>query len=110
MYYSLINMQYMHCILFKISSPRPLYVVFFFFLFNVYVFDLCLCVCNMYCQCMIATIPLATGNKLNCFVSSRGMLTIIWYGALVLLICSCFLWVFYLLTFLRNHLPKKRYS
>ena len=33
--------------------------------------------------CMIATIPLATGNKLNCFISARGMLAIVWH-------CVCF--------------------
>ena len=37
---------------------------------------------------MIATIPLATINKLNCFISARGMVTIIWHCALVLLICN----------------------
>ena len=26
---------------------------------------------NMYWLCMIATISLATGNKLNCFISAR---------------------------------------
>ena len=31
----------------------------------------------MYWLCMIATIPLATGNKLNCFISARGMLAIV---------------------------------
>ena len=30
------------------------------------------CVYDMYCLCMIATIPLATGNKLNCFISASG--------------------------------------
>ena len=33
----------------------------------------------MYWLCMIATIPLATGNKLNCFISARGMLAIVWH-------------------------------
>ena len=33
---------------------------------------------------MIATIPLATGNKLNCFISAKRMLTILWHCALVL--------------------------
>ena len=32
---------------------------------------------------VIATIPLATGNKLNCFISARGMLKIVWHCALV---------------------------
>ena len=27
---------------------------------------------------------IATGNKLNCFISARGMLTIIWHCAFVL--------------------------
>ena len=44
---------------------------------------------NMYWLCMIATIPLATGNKLNCFISTRGMLAIVWHC--VLLFCYCFL-------------------
>ena len=35
----------------------------------------------MYWLCMIATIPLATGNKLNCFISASGMLAIV---------CCCF--------------------
>ena len=39
----------------------------------------------MYWLCMIATIPLATGNKLNCFISARGMLAIVWHC--VLLFC-----------------------
>ena len=37
---------------------------------------------------MIATIPLATGNKLNCFISARGMLAIVWHC--VWLFCCCF--------------------
>ena len=48
----------------------------------------------MRCPCITATIPLATGNKLNCFISSRGMLTIIWHCALVLVFCCCFLCFF----------------
>ena len=46
----------------------------------------------MYWLCMIATIPLATGNKLNCFISASGMLAIVWHC--VLLFC-CFLCVFF---------------
>ena len=42
---------------------------------------------------MIATIPLATGNKLNCFISARGMLAIVWHC--VLLFCCFFLCVFF---------------
>ena len=44
----------------------------------------------MYWLCMIATIPLATGNKLNCFISASGMLEIVWHC--VLLFC-CFFFV-----------------
>ena len=50
----------------------------------------------MYCLCMIATIPLATGNKSDCFISARGMLTIVWHCALVLFflcVFCCFLHV-----------------
>ena len=47
----------------------------------------------MYWLCMIATIPLATGNKLNCFISARGMLAIVWHC--VLLFC----WVFFVCVF-----------
>ena len=43
----------------------------------------------MCCPCMIATNPLATGSKLNCFISTRGMLTIIWHCVLV------FFWFFF---------------
>ena len=45
----------------------------------------------MYWLCMIATIPLATGNKLNCFISARGMLAIVWH---CVLFCVCFLLIF----------------
>ena len=37
----------------------------FFCFFNAYVFELCQCVYNMCCPCMIATIPLANGDKLT---------------------------------------------
>ena len=47
----------------------------------------------MYRLCMIATIPLATGNKLNCFISASGMLAIVWH--FVLLFCCFFLCVFF---------------
>ena len=39
----------------------------------------------MYWLFMIATIPLATGNKLNCFISARGMLAIVWHCVLFFL-------------------------
>ena len=51
----------------------------------------------MYWLCMIATIPLATGNKLNCFISASGMLAIVWHC--VLLFC-CFFWVCFFVDFL----------
>ena len=57
----------------------PIIIVLFFCFFYVYVLDPYLCVYIMYWLCMIATIPLATGNKLNCFISTRGMLTIVWH-------------------------------
>ena len=57
----------------------------------------------MYWLCMIATIPLATGNKLNCFISARGMLAIVWHC--VLLFCCFLLLIFYMLI---NHLLKKK--
>ena len=47
----------------------------------------------MYWLCMIATILLATGNKLNCFISARGMLAIVWHC--VLLFCCFFVRVFF---------------
>ena len=60
----------------------------------------------MYWLCMIATIPLATGNKLNCFISASGMLAIV-FG----IVCCCFVvfYVCFLLIFymLINHLLKK---
>ena len=60
----------------------------------------------MYWLCMIATILLATGNKLNCFISARGMLAIVWYC--VLLFCCCFFVCFFLIFYmLINHLLKK---
>ena len=46
----------------------------------------------MYWLCMIATIPPATGNKLNCFISASGMLAIVWHC--VLLFCCFFVGVF----------------
>ena len=48
---------------------------------------------NMYWLCMIATIPLATGNKLNCFIGAMGMLAIVWHC--VLLFCYCFFVCFF---------------
>ena len=47
---------------------------------------------------MTATIPLATGNKLNCFISAKGMLAIVWYC--VLLFCCCFFCVCWFVDFL----------
>ena len=47
----------------------------------------------MYWLCMIATIPLATGNKLNCFISARGMLAIVWHCVLL------FFFVFFVCVF-----------
>ena len=62
----------------------------------------------MYWLCMIATIPLATGNKLNCFISARGMLAIVWHC--VLLFCCFFFVCVFLLIFymLINHLLKRK--
>ena len=51
--------------------------------------------------CMIATIPLATGNKLNCFISAREMLAIVWHC--VLLFFGGFSYM------LINHLLKKNF-
>ena len=48
----------------------------------------------MYWLCMIAAIPLATGNKLNCFISASGMLAIVWHMHCVLLFCCFFVCVF----------------
>ena len=62
----------------------------------------------MYWLCMIATIPLATGNKLNCFISARGMLAIVWHCMLLfcwVFYCVCFLLIFYMLI---NHLLKNK--
>ena len=55
----------------------------------------------MCCPCMIATIPLVTENKLNCFISARGILTIIRHCAFVL---SSFVDSYMLI----NHLLKKK--
>ena len=61
----------------------------------------------MYRLCMIATIPLATGNKLNCFISASGMLAIVWHCVLLFccFFCVCFLLIIYMLI---NHLLKKK--
>ena len=61
----------------------------------------------MYWLCMIATIPLATGNKLNCFISASGMLAIVWHCVLLFccFFCVCFLLIFYMLI---NHLLQKK--
>ena len=49
----------------------------------------------MYWLCMIATIPLATGNKLNCFINARGMLALVWHCVLLFCCsCVCFLLIF----------------
>ena len=46
---------------------------------------------NIYWLCMIDNIPLATGNKLNCFISAiRGMVAIVWHCVL-LVFFLCFL-------------------
>ena len=56
---------------------------------------------------MIATIPLATGNKLNCFISARGMLAIVWHC--VLFCCCSFSCVFFVdFYMLINHLLKQK--
>ena len=44
----------------------------------------------MYWLCMIATSSLATGNKLNCFISARGMLAIVWHCVLLFLFVCVF--------------------
>ena len=54
---------------------------------------MCIIYYIMYWLCMIATIPLATGNKLNCFISARGMLEIVWHCVL-LFFFVCFLLIF----------------
>ena len=62
----------------------------------------------MYWLCMIATIPLATGNKLNCFISAGEMLAIVWHCVLLFCCCCffvCFLLIFYMLI---NHFLKKK--
>ena len=43
----------------------------------------------MYSSCMIVNIPLASGNKLNCFISAREMLSI------PVLMCCCFVLFFF---------------
>ena len=77
---------------------------------------LCLSVYDMCCLCMIATIPLVTGNKFNCFISARGMLAINPHCAFVLLlfffVFFCVVGFFYVVFFvdfymLINHLLKK---
>ena len=54
---------------------------------------------------MIVNIPLATGNKLNCFISVREMFSNILPCALMLLFVFCFV-DFYML----NHLLEKNDS
>ena len=56
----------------------------------------------MYRLCMIATIPLATGNKLNCFISASGML------AIVGIVCCCLL--FFLCVFFVDFLHVNKSS
>ena len=46
---------------------------------------------------MIVNIPLATGNKLNCFISAREMLSIILPCALVLFIVDFYMFIHHLL-------------
>ena len=50
----------------------------------------------MYWLCMIATILFATGNKLNCFISARGMLVIVWHCVALCVVgfFVCFLLIF----------------
>ena len=64
--------------------------------------DIYLSVYNMCCPCMIATIPLPTRSKLNCFISAWEMLAIIWHCAIVLL--------FFFVKFcnLIHHFPKEK--
>ena len=58
----------------------------------------------MYWLCMIATIPLATGNKLNCFISARECWQL--FGIVCCcFFCVCFLLIFYMLI---NHLLQKK--
>ena len=66
-----------------------------YYFFPAYVLHLCLSVytSNLCCPCMIATIPLVTGNKLNCFISASGMLAIIRHCAFVFF-CVLFLFLF----------------
>ena len=59
----------------------------------------------MYCLSTIATIPLATGNKLNCFISARGMLTYLAPCSCVVVFSLIFLLIFYTLI---NYLLKKK--
>ena len=53
---------------------------------------------------MIVNIPLATGNKLNCFISAREMLSIFAICSYVVVL-FCFLLIFYMLI---NHLLENK--
>ena len=81
----------------------------FAYLYNLYIYIICIVYSilyyNMYWLCMIATIPLATRNKLNCFISARGMLAIVWHCVLLLFFLCVFFVDFYMLI---NHLLKKK--
>ena len=55
---------------------------------------------------MIVNISLATGNKLNCFISTKEMLSNILHSPIVLFCCFSFVCVaFYMLI---NYLLKKK--
>ena len=59
---------------------------------------------KLYWLCMFVTILLATGNKLNCFISARGMLAILWHCVFVVVFCVFFVDFFHADY---NHLLKK---
>ena len=61
----------------------------------------------MYWLCMIATIPLATGNKLNCFISARRMLVIVWHCVLLFL---CVFFVYFLHVNKSSSQKKKKFG
>ena len=67
-----------------------IYIYIYIYIYNILYY-------NLYWLCMMATIPLATGNKFNCFISARGMLAIVWHAVLLFYCCSffvCFLLIF----------------
>ena len=63
----------------------------------------------MFLSCVIVNIPLATGNKLNCFISAGEMLSIILPCALMLLL-FCFVLFFVDFYVLINHILEKKNS